>query len=163
MCLNDGPRDCKTKANASRFARESMRAAQILIPLGADPAAARKKAESLAAEARAGKDFAALAKRHSKDPNAQSGGDLGEVVRGDMQPEFDAACFGLKNGGVAGPIESRHGFHLFKALSDPKKSVAPLESVRSDISRLLLSEKRSARFKALRDKAAIKVLWDFKG
>lgn len=155
------------KANAARFARETMRAAQIFLALSdkseAGVAKVRKKAESLAAEARAGKDFAALAKRHSQDPGSKNGGDLGEVARGDMAPEFDAALFALKQGGVAGPIESKHGFHLFKALSDPRKGVQSLESVRAAIDRQLMAEKRMAKFKSLRENAKIKVLWDFKG
>ena len=47
---------------------ERRRARHILIPVnGDDDAAARKQAESVLAEARAGKDFAELAKKYSKD------------------------------------------------------------------------------------------------
>ena len=47
---------------------ERRRARHILIPVnGDDDAAALKQAESVLAEARAGKDFAELAKKYSKD------------------------------------------------------------------------------------------------
>ena len=56
-----------------------MRRHIVISVTGDDDAAALKKAESVAAEARSGKDFAELAKKYSSDASASQGGDLGFV------------------------------------------------------------------------------------
>lgn len=59
-------------------------------------------------------DFSALAVVYSDDPgSATRGGDLGEVERGKMVPEFEAAAFKLKNNGDISPvIETQYGYHI---------------------------------------------------
>lgn len=60
------------------------------------------EAEAVLREAQAGADFAALARRHSKDPGtAQVGGELGWIVRGSLDPAVEAVAFSLKVGEVA--------------------------------------------------------------
>jgi parvulin-like peptidyl-prolyl isomerase len=183
------------RANGARYARETIRAAHILIKMPAQDipergvvtleskirkerpglsAEALKKAveaESLKVvakagaalkEARAGKDFAALARKYSEDASAKNGGELGNVNRGDMLPEIDNVLFSLKKDSIAGPVRSRLGLHIVKALSDPRKEVRPFEEVKNEITGALTLEKRQARLKSLRDNAKIKVLWDIK-
>ena len=61
---------------------ERRQARHILIETGSDEAAAQARAEKLAAEARAGADFAALAAQNSDDPGSKGqGGDLGWATR----------------------------------------------------------------------------------
>src|SRR6185295_6989243 len=70
---------------AAYVAEERRRARHIVFPVeGDNDAAARKQAESVLAEARAGKDFAELAKKYSKDPTAAGGGDIGFVQHRDF-------------------------------------------------------------------------------
>jgi len=59
-------------------------------------------------------DFSALAVVYSDDPgSATRGGDLGEVERGKMVPEFEAAAFKLKQKGDISPvIETQYGYHI---------------------------------------------------
>jgi peptidyl-prolyl cis-trans isomerase D len=65
---------------ASYVLDERRRARHIVISVvGEDDAAALKKAEDVAAQARAGKDFAELAKTTSSDATSGQGGDLGFV------------------------------------------------------------------------------------
>jgi peptidyl-prolyl cis-trans isomerase C len=62
-----------------------------------------------------GADFAELAKKHSKDPGAQNGGDLGFFSKGEMVPEFSEAAFKLKKGEYTKtPVKTQFGYHIIK-------------------------------------------------
>lgn len=74
---------------------------------------AKKLAEDLLAKAKAGGDFAALAREHSDGPSGPAGGSLGIFGRGQMVPAFEKVVFGLEVGGV-GFCETQFGFHVIK-------------------------------------------------
>ncbi len=94
---------------------------------------ARAKVADVIRRAKAGEDFAKLAKEVSEDPgSAPNGGDLGVVSQGEMVPQFEQALFALKKGEIsAAPVRTPFGFHAIK-VSDVKeggrkllKEVAP--------------------------------------
>ncbi|HEY4367230.1 MAG TPA: SurA N-terminal domain-containing protein [Steroidobacteraceae bacterium] len=96
---------------------ERRHAQHILITAtdGLDDAAAQKKAEELAAKAKAGADFAQLAKENSKDPgSAQKGGDLGWAQRGMFVGPFEDALFSMNKGEIRGPIKTQFGYHVIR-------------------------------------------------
>lgn len=65
-----------------------------------------------------GADFGELAKKYSMDPgSARTGGELpGWYKRGELAPEYEAACFQMKVGEISDPIETDFGFHLIQLL-----------------------------------------------
>jgi parvulin-like peptidyl-prolyl isomerase len=80
-----------------------------------DPKAARQKAEDILKRARAGEDFAALAKEFSDDPGSKAqGGDLGWFGRGQMIKEFEDTAFSLKEGDISDIVETKYGYHIIK-------------------------------------------------
>lgn len=84
---------------------DSVKARHILVQ---DPALA----DSLFTLVKAGGDFAALAREHSKDPGSQiNGGDLGWFNEGTMVKEFNDACFNGKRGDMV-KVQTQFGFHI---------------------------------------------------
>jgi len=79
---------------------------------------AKQKITDLLTRVRNGEDFAGLASSYSDDPgSAEQGGDLGFVNRGEMDPNFEAAAFSLKNPNeISDVIESKFGFHIIQLI-----------------------------------------------
>ncbi len=60
--------------------------------------------------------FEDVARQHSEDGSAASGGDLGWFSPGTMVPEFETAMAPLVAGGISEPVVSRFGVHLIQVL-----------------------------------------------
>lgn len=75
----------------------------------------KTKAEEILAEAKAGADFAELAKQYGTDGTKNKGGDLEEFTTGQMVAPFQEAVFSAKKLGVLPTlVESQFGFHIVK-------------------------------------------------
>jgi parvulin-like peptidyl-prolyl isomerase len=58
-------------------------------------------------------NFAALAREHSTDTgSASQGGNLGEIQRGQLVPEFEKVAFSLKHGQISQPVKTQFGWHI---------------------------------------------------
>ena len=153
--------------NPERFKQpEAVRASHILLRVQSGDEAGKKKAraaiESLHRQAKAGKDFGDLARKHSNDGSAQSGGDLGFFTKDRMVPEFANAAFALKPGQISGIVETSFGYHVIKVMERRPEGNVPLEQVTEQV-RQFLTQKRSqekaeAFVKVLRSKSKIEVL-----
>jgi peptidyl-prolyl cis-trans isomerase D len=131
---------------------ERRRARHILIPLnGDDDAGARKQAESVLAEARAGKDFAELAKQYSKDSTASDGGELGFVQKKDFPGPFGDALFSMKVGDITGPVKSQFGYHLIKLEEIQAGEAKPFEAVRGELDAQYRQDKSAEIFSERQD------------
>jgi peptidyl-prolyl cis-trans isomerase C len=104
-------------------------ARHILVPTEAE-------AKSVIAELEKGADFAALAKKYSKDPGAESGGDLGYFGHDDMVKEFADAAFALSPGQYTKtPVKTEFGWHVIK-VEDRRAGKPPsFEEAREQLSR----------------------------
>lgn len=141
----------------NRFAAAEQRLAShilVRVPEGADAAAveaARKKAEALAAQARApGADFAALARANSDDEGSKAGGgDLGWVTRGLMVGPFEDALFGMKPGEIAGPVRTDFGWHVIQLRDLQAGAQESFEQVRETLAREQAEADRERAFNEL--------------
>lgn len=119
---------------------EERSAAHVLISVkpdasDADKAAAKKKADDIAAKARANPaDFGKLAKEFSQDPgSAAQGGDLGSFTHDAMVKPFADAVFAAKTGDIVGPVLSDFGYHVIKVGAITPAQAKPFDSVKAEI------------------------------
>jgi len=125
---------------------EQVRASHILLKTEEkDAAAVRKQAEGLLKQARAGADFAALARQHSEDEgSAPQGGDLDYFGRGRMVPEFEEVAFELEPGQISDIVESPFGLHIIKVVDRKPAVTASFEDVKAQIAEQLAFERAQA-------------------
>jgi peptidyl-prolyl cis-trans isomerase D len=146
------------------------RAAHLLIRVPETGGSeAEDKARAQVAEAirraKAGEDFAKLAREQSQDPGtAPKGGDLGFVKRGEMVPQFEQALFALKKGEISPePVRTPFGYHAIKVMDVRGGGRKPLKEVAPQIRERLQSEAadRAARARAEEMRARLLGAADF--
>jgi peptidyl-prolyl cis-trans isomerase D len=133
---------------------EERQASHILIAVKpdateADKAAAKQKAEALAAQARKtpGK-FAELAKQSSQDPgSAGQGGDLGSFARdGSMVKPFEDAVFSGKQGEIVGPVQTDFGWHIIRITGITPGKTQSFDEAKAAIEQELKRQKATQKF-----------------
>ena len=113
--------------NPARFEEPEMARASHILLMTNDPktgadlpdeqkAAKRKQMEDILKRARAGEDFAKLAKEYSEDPGSKDKGGEYKFPKGQMVPEFEAVAFTLNTNQVSDIVTTRYGFHIIKLL-----------------------------------------------
>lgn len=85
--------------------------------------------------------FEELAKEHSQDGSARSGGDLGWVSPGQFVPEFEQAMNGLRPGEMSQPLVSRFGVHLIRV--EERREAALSQRDQREMARGLVREKKA--------------------
>src|SRR5690606_967168 len=89
--------------------------------------------------------FGAVAAEMSNCPSGQHGGNLGQIGRGDMVPEFEKTIFRLGPTGLLRElVKTRHGFHIVAIDRRIPGKRLPFDMVRDDIAgrlRALVEEK----------------------
>jgi peptidyl-prolyl cis-trans isomerase D len=96
---------------------EQRRSSHILITAGdrRDDDAAIALLSDLRERVVAGESFEALADEYSEDPgSATSGGDIGLVGRGILDPAFEEALWSLEVGQVSEPVKTEFGYHIIR-------------------------------------------------
>jgi parvulin-like peptidyl-prolyl isomerase len=108
--------------------------------------AIRKKMETILSRAKAGEDFAALAKEYTEDPGSKENGGLYENFgRGTMVKPFEDAAFSVPVGEISDIVETEYGYHILK-VEDRKKETRPLDDVRAELSAQIKNVKLNEKF-----------------
>lgn len=109
--------------------------------------AAKARLESLLEEIRMGADFGELAKKHSKGPEAESGGLMGWVKRGDLVEPLEKSAFSLEVGGVSPVLETEFGACVLKVEAKEAAGMASFEEARSEIEPKLRAQSAEEHYK----------------
>jgi len=128
----------------------------------AEKAESLKKIEGILARAKAGEDFAELAKQYSEDPGSKDNGGLYEnFSRGQMVKPFEDAAFSVPVGEISGVVETNFGYHILKII-DRKKETRSFEEIRPELEARLAEAKQGTAvqdyIKGLKDKAKFKLI-----
>jgi len=82
--------------------------------------------------------FADMAKARSDCPSAASGGNLGQITRGQVTPEFETMMMGLEPGQLCPvPVKTRYGVHIIYLHRHIPGRTLPFEMVRERIAEYL--------------------------
>lgn len=112
--------------------------AEIALPVTspAQESVMRDMAGRLIEQLRGGTPFPQLAQQFSQSPTAAAGGDLGWVVKGDMEPELDDAISRMQPGQISDPLRSATGYHILllretrtAGAPDPRMAVVTLNQI----------------------------------
>lgn len=87
--------------------------------------------------------FSDAARKYSEDGSASSGGDLGWHAKGELDPKFEEAAFGLPVGRMSGVVETKFGYHLIFVEDHRPSGTEPYADVRPTIREFLLGQKAS--------------------
>lgn len=101
-------------------------------------------AERLYSQLKSGANFAALAKKYSKDPGSAANGGKLTISKGQTVPAFDKTAFSLKKGQLAPPVKTQYGYHIIQALSAVKPAqTTSLSKVESSIKQQLEQQRKN--------------------
>ena len=131
------------------IAPERRRVRHILIAVNKTRTApqALKRAEEVLAKAKAGADFAALAKQYSDDPgSASEGGELGWSQRSTFVTPFADAVFSMKPDEIRGPVQTQFGYHIIQLEGIEPAKVKTFDEARGEIEAQLRRDRASDRF-----------------
>jgi len=90
---------------------------KIPKPNEAEKKIAKDKLNAIRDRILAGEDFATLAVLYSEDEGTSAkGGELGLTSRGELDPDFEAVAFKLKEGEISPVVMSKYGYHIIKLI-----------------------------------------------
>ena len=112
---------------------EQIRVAHIVkyVNWQTDEATAMEAVTQAHREIQGGAPFEAVVNKYTDC--ADSGGDLGYVLRGQMVEEFEDVVFNLSAGQVSDVFRSRFGFHVAKVYDRRPPAIPPLQEIRGQI------------------------------
>ncbi len=141
------------------FLQKELRVRHIFIPLNPiAPEPLQQKVvneiETIRRELENGADFAAMAKKYSRDRHsANKGGDIGFIS---WRPSpFEMTAYSLQKGQISRPVRTEIGYHILQVIGDRPIIVPPYPEARQRILNELRREKARALVGALDSTAQV--------
>ena len=132
-------RDYYNKHREDWTSGEEVRARHILLPTGDQ---AKKVLQAL----KDGETFSTLARRYSIAPEAEFGGDMGYVARGELPISLETPLFDLSPGEVSPVVKTPYGFHIFQLIEKRQTPVPDIEESVERIKQEILKQRIEAAY-----------------
>ena len=156
--LSDADLRAAYEKEKSRLEVPEKRHARHILITGKDDAAALAQAQQVLAQAKAGKDFGALAKQYSQDPgSAQNGGDLGWAERSAFVKPFADALFAMKAGEITGPVKTQFGYHIIRLDEVQASKGKSFEEARPELEAQVRRARATDRFGEIQEQLQAKL------
>jgi len=156
--LSDADLRAAYEKEKSRLEVPEKRHARHILITGKDDAAALAQAQQVLAQAKAGKDFGALAKQYSQDPgSAQNGGDLGWAERSAFVKPFADALFAMKAGEITGPVKTQFGYHIIRLDEIQASKGKSFEEARPELEAQVRRARATDRFGEIQEQLQAKL------
>jgi len=124
--------------------KEQVRISHILIPAlpeGEVDDKARATAADILAKIEAGDDFGELARKYSRGPFADQGGDMNYFEEGELMEPLNSAAFSLKVGEHSGLIRTDRGYHIILVTGRKEASRKSLDDLWEEIEDKLFQDR----------------------
>ena len=107
------------------------------------------KAKEIRAKIASGEiSFEDAAKKESSCPSRAQGGELGDFGRGQMVPEFEAACEAMEPGELSEPVQTQFGWHVIRLNKKEEGGTVSYAEAKQEIVRALTAEKQQAAYQS---------------
>ena len=90
--------------------------------------------------------FEEAAKKYSKCPSKENGGNLGSFPRGKMVPEFEEAAFNMTENEISKPVKTQFGYHIIRLNELKKAEERKFEEVKQTIQNELITAKQHEKY-----------------
>jgi peptidyl-prolyl cis-trans isomerase SurA len=165
--ITDAQIEAYYQANREEFqAKVRRRLQSIFLPFGSESSPDGQRqiyavAEQIRERLSRGADFAAMAKRYSRGPGAEAGGDLGFFNEGELDPVLEQAIETLKRSEISQIIRTDTGLHIIRVAEVQAVADRPMEEVRENIRRRLFQQEINRKYgewlKGLRERSFVKI------
>jgi peptidyl-prolyl cis-trans isomerase SurA len=117
------------------------RVAEIFVPIDRVELAdeAKRSADRIEEQLKHGAPFAAVAQQFSQAASSSTGGDMGWLLPGSLDPALDAAVDKIQPGNYSEPIRSPAGWHILYVIGRRQFAAARPEDVRLNLVQLTLA------------------------
>jgi len=116
------------------------------------------EAKAVIKELDGGADFEKLAKEKSTGPSASNGGSLGWFKAQTMVPAFSNAVKAMSKGDVSKtPVKTQFGYHVIKVEDSRDTKLPTLDSLKSQLKRVIAQKKMLAYMTDLKKTADVKI------
>ena len=107
----------------------------------------RDEAEKILELLTKGEDMNELARKYSKAPEAENGGEVGWVSKGELEKSIEEVVFSLPVGKISSVVKTAYGFHIFEVLSKRPEGSKSLPESMAEIEQKLLLQKKDAFYR----------------
>lgn len=120
-----------------------------------------ENAKEIAEEIKNGLEFEEAAKKYSKCPSKDKGGDLGYFSKGKMVPEFEEATFNMDVNTVSEPVKTQFGYHIIKVTDKQPEQTRSFDEVKDQLTTQMITMKQNELYSnksvELRQKFDVKI------